>query len=204
MKSIYSFITVLLLVFCFLACKNTTKKTNDAPIENDPEETVYASEVIPFFDDWKLILGDGSNAGVANNFENKDFFYVANDGKDDWVVFKAPNGGNTHGSSNNTRTELAQIKKWYPKTANDKLTATLKVMNVSSTGDARVAATHAVVVGQIHSADAFENEPLKIFYKNTQVIPKALYFGIMRSIPRAMIILRGGTTLLLFGAMIFR
>ncbi|HAI42437.1 MAG TPA: polysaccharide lyase family 7 protein [Maribacter sp.] len=165
MKSKYSFITVLLFVFCFLACKNTTKKTNDAPIENDPEETVYASEVIPFFDDWKLILGDGSNAGVANNFENKDFFYVANDGKDDWVVFKAPNGGNTHGSSNNTRTELAQIKKWYPKTANDKLTATLKVMNVSSTGDGRVAATHAVVVGQIHSADAFENEPLKIFYK---------------------------------------
>jgi len=93
---------------CFTNCK----KTNDAPNENDPKETVYASEVIPFFDDWKLILGDGSNAGVANNFENKDFFYVANDGKDDWVVFRAPNGGNTHGSSNNTRTELAQIKKW--------------------------------------------------------------------------------------------
>lgn len=36
---------------------------------------------------------------------------------------------------------------------NDKLTATLKVMNVSSTGDARVAASYAVVVGQIHSAD---------------------------------------------------
>ncbi|MEP5831094.1 MAG: polysaccharide lyase family 7 protein, partial [Maribacter dokdonensis] len=61
----------LVTIFCFTNCKNTTKKTNDAPIENDPEETVYASEVIPFFDDWKLILGDGSNAGVANNFENK-------------------------------------------------------------------------------------------------------------------------------------
>lgn len=52
-----------------------------------------------------------------------------------------------------------------PKAANDKLTATLKVMNVSATGDARVAASHAVVVGQIHSADKHENEPLKIFYK---------------------------------------
>ena len=112
-----------------------------------------------------MILGDGSNAGVANNFENKDFFYTVNDDNSDWVVFKAPNGGDTHGTSNNTRTELAQIKKWYPKTANDKLTATLKVMNVSATGDARVAASHSVVVGQIHSADGHENEPLKIFYK---------------------------------------
>ena len=45
------------------------------------------------------------------------------------------------------------------------MSATLKVMNVSSTGDARVAATYSVVVGQIHSADGHENEPLKIFYK---------------------------------------
>jgi len=43
--------------------------------------------------------------------------------------------------------------------------ATLKVMNVSTTGDARVASTYSVVVGQIHSADGHENEPLKIFYK---------------------------------------
>jgi len=159
----------LLLVFCFTSCKNTTKKTSnsteDTSAENQSDKTVYASEVIPFFDDWKLILGDGSNVGIANDFENKDFFYTENENGEEWVVFKAPNGGNTHGTSNNTRTELAQIKKWYPETADDKLTATLKVMNVSSTGDARVASTHAVVVGQIHSADAFENEPLKIFYK---------------------------------------
>lgn len=38
-------------------------------------------------------------------------------------------------------------------------------MNVSTTGDARVAASYSVVVGQIHSADGHENEPLKIFYK---------------------------------------
>lgn len=129
------------------------------------ENPIYASHVIPFFDHWNLILGDGSNAGIANNFENKDFFFTTNDGTTDWVVFKTPNAGDTHGTSNNTRTELAQLKKWYPKTAKDKLTATLKVMNVSSTGDARVAASHSVVVGQIHSADKHENEPLKIFYK---------------------------------------
>jgi len=161
---------VILGIFLILgSCKNTAKEANTStPLSTskiDAQKTVYASDVIPFFDHWKLILGDGSNAGIANNFENKDFFYTANDGNSDWIVFKAPNGGDTHGTSNNTRTELAQVKKWYPKTANDKLTATLKVMNVSSTGDARVAASHAVVVGQIHSADKHENEPLKIFYK---------------------------------------
>ena len=45
------------------------------------------------------------------------------------------------------------------------MTATCKVMNVSPTGDARVAASYSVVIGQIHSADGHENEPLKIFYK---------------------------------------
>lgn len=45
------------------------------------------------------------------------------------------------------------------------MNATLKVMNVATTGDASVAATFSVVVGQIHSADGHENEPLKIFYK---------------------------------------
>jgi len=128
------------------------------------EEPAYASDVIPFFDHWNLILGNGTNAGVANKFEHKDFFYVSNDGNTDWVVYKAPNSGDTHGTSNNTRTELAQLKKWSAVDGG-KLSATLKVMNVSTTGDARVAASYSVVIGQIHSADGHENEPLKIFYK---------------------------------------
>lgn len=162
-KTITSLSTLLILgsLLILNSCNNTAKKTN----KEDAKKIVYASDITPFFDHWKLILGDGSNAGFANNFENKDFFYTANDSKNNWVVYKAPNGGDTHGTSNNTRTELAQAKKWYPKTADDKLTATLKVMNVSATGDARVAASYSVVVGQIHSADGHENEPLKIFYK---------------------------------------
>ena len=152
---------VLISLLTLNSCKDKHKKT----LEKKTEKTIYASDVIPFFDQWKLILGDGSNAGIPINFEHKDYFFTKNDGENNWVVFKTPNGGNTHGTSNNTRTELAQTKKWYPKTANDKLTATLKVMNVSSTGDARVAASYSVVVGQIHSADGHENEPLKIFYK---------------------------------------
>lgn len=161
---------LILGIFLILnSCSNTAKEPNTSTGlstgKKEVQKTVYASDIIPFFEHWKLILGDGSNAGIANNFEHKDFFYTTNDGASDWIVYKAPNGGDTHGTSNNTRTELAQVKKWYPATADDKLTATLKVMNVSTTGDARVAASYSVVVGQIHSADGHENEPLKIFYK---------------------------------------
>lgn len=156
-----TFIVALCVFYMLFSCKKNTHKG----AENRTQKTVYASEIIPFFDHWKLILGDGSNVGIANNFENKLFFYTANDGTSDWVVYKAPNAGHTHGTSNNCRTELAQTKKWYPATADDELTATLKVMNVSKTGDASVAASYSVVVGQIHSADGHENEPLKIFYK---------------------------------------
>ncbi|MCP9235226.1 polysaccharide lyase family 7 protein [Lewinella sp. JB7] len=137
---------------------------NDQPKEPEAATETYASDVLSFSDHWNLILGDGSNVGHPNNFEHPDFFYVAEDDGIDWVVFKSPNAGDTHGTSNNTRTELAQTKKWSPDTP-AKLSAQLKVMNVSATGDARVAASYSVVVGQIHSADGHENEPLKIFYK---------------------------------------
>ncbi|MDT0605477.1 polysaccharide lyase family 7 protein [Croceitalea rosinachiae] len=157
-KTIITAISILVVcVFPLISCNNSVKKKIEKP--------VYANDVIPFFQHWNLILGDGSNVGQATNYKNENFFYTESDDNADWVVFKTPNAGDTHGTSNNTRTELAQLKKWYPKTADDKLTATLKVMNVSATGDARVASTHSVVVGQIHSADGHENEPLKIFYK---------------------------------------
>ena len=111
-----------------------------------------------------MILGDGSNVGHPINFENKDYFFTTNDGQQDWVVYKSPNAGNTHGTSNNIRTELGQAKKWSAM-SEAKLTGTCKVMNVSTTGDARVAASYSVVIGQIHSADGHENEPFKLFYK---------------------------------------
>ncbi len=159
--------TTLLTAFLALGIclvLNSCFDTGNDPNKKGDQKTIYPSEVISFFDHWKLILGDGSNAGQAINFEQKDFFYSTNDEKGDWVVFKTPNAGNTHGTSNNTRTELAQSKKWFPMTE-AKLTGTCKVMNVSATGDARVAASYSVVIGQIHSADGHENEPFKLFYK---------------------------------------
>ena len=159
-KTIPLILALVSIGFGYSSCTTKAKKAS----KTSAEESHYPSDVIPFFDHWNLILGDGSNAGIANAFEQKDFFYTQKDSLGDWVVFKAPNAGDTHGTSNNCRTELAQLKKWSAKTP-AKLSARLKVMNVSATGDARVAASYSVVVGQIHSADGHENEPLKIFYK---------------------------------------
>ena len=157
-------ITVLAAVLIFGTSLDSCKDTPKKPSKEEALKTLHASDIITFFNDFNLILGDGSNVGHPVDYEQKDFFYTASDAQGDWVVYKAPNAGDTHGTSNNTRTELAQVKKWSPMTP-AKLTGTLKVMNVSATGDARVASTFSVVVGQIHSADGHENEPLKIFYK---------------------------------------
>ncbi len=157
MKKTNSIVFLILGIFLVLNGCSNTAKVND-------NSTVYPSDVIPFFNDFKLILGDGSNAGHPIDFENKDFFYTASEGETNWVVYKTPNAGNTHGTSNNTRTELAQVKKWSAM-SEAKMTGTCKVMNVSTTGDARVAASYSVVIGQIHSADGHENEPFKLFYK---------------------------------------
>ncbi|WP_163421623.1 polysaccharide lyase family 7 protein [Flagellimonas sp. CMM7] len=163
-KSIFIHFPLVISAILLLNCRTENKKQN--PIDNVGKVGmgVKANDIIPFFQHWNLILGDGSNIGQATEYEHKNFFYTTRDDKDDWVVFKTPNAGNTHGTSNNTRTELAQLKKWSPMTE-AKMNATLKVMNVATTGDASVAATYSVVVGQIHSADGHENEPLKIFYK---------------------------------------
>ena len=138
------------------SCTNSANKQNNS--------SLLPSDVTPIFDHWKLILGDGTNAGVPTKLINKDFFYTAKEDNTNWVVYKTPNAGNTHGTSSNTRTELAQLKKWSAM-SDAKLTATVKVMNVSPTGNPTVASTHSVVIGQIHSADGHENEPFKLFYK---------------------------------------
>jgi len=85
------------LAFTLATCstKNLTVEKTEAKTETF-QKTIYPSDVIPFFQHWNLILGDGSNAGQATNFENKDFFYATNDGKTNWAVFKTPNAGNTH------------------------------------------------------------------------------------------------------------
>ncbi|KJD37195.1 alginate lyase [Tamlana sedimentorum] len=155
---------ILSLLILFSDCKNSEKRIHLKLKEKMDLETTYPSDVIPFMDKWKIFLGDGTKSDSLINFDKEDFFYVENDGKTNWVVYKTPNSGITSRTSSNTRTELGEKKHWIPETGG-KLTGTLKVMHVSTSGDARVAASYSVVVGQIHSDEGHENEPLKIFYK---------------------------------------
>jgi hypothetical protein len=117
-----------------------------------------------FLSHWNLILGNGENISAVETFEDGRYFYKIKENGKAWLAFKTPNGGKTHGTSNNTRTELAQKLKWDTN-GPSVLSATVKVMAVSETGRNDAAASHSTVIGQIHSADGFENEPLKIFYK---------------------------------------
>ncbi|MBC2844126.1 polysaccharide lyase family 7 protein [Winogradskyella flava] len=160
-KSIVQFLFWLGVVFNIMSClgdDRTSKKADSKTV------TTYPSDVIPFMDKWKILLGNGTRSEDLVNFDNKDFFYVENDGKADWVIYKTPNAGVTSKNSNNTRTELHQKEYWTPEQGG-KLTGTLKVKHVSTTGDATIASSYCVVIGQIHSDEGHENEPLKIYYK---------------------------------------
>nr|WP_321247009.1 polysaccharide lyase family 7 protein [uncultured Psychroserpens sp.] len=157
-----SVITIIILL-ALVACKNNTKATSNTT-DKSKAETKYPSDVIPFMDEWKILCGDGTKSDSLVSFSKENFFYVENDGITDWVVYKTPNSGVTSRTSSNTRTELGQKAHWIPETGG-KLTGTLKVMHVSTTGDATAASSYSVVIGQIHSDEGHENEPLKIYYK---------------------------------------
>lgn len=154
-------LTLILAVLTLLnSCKNNSKTNSKATIKNTIK---YPSDVLQILDDCKIMLGDGSRIESIKDMEHKDYFYTKNDGVD-WVVYKTPNSGVTSKNSKNTRTELHEKYMWTPETGG-KLKAELKVQHVSTSGDARVAASYSVVVGQIHSGEGHENEPIKIFYK---------------------------------------
>ena len=148
--------TSLLVISCSVSTKKPESKTKSS--------IKYPSDVLPFMEKWKILLGDGTYENSLLNYQKKDFFYVEKDSVANWVVYKTPNAGITSKTSSNTRTELGEKKHWTPEIGG-KLTGTLKVKHVSISGDARVAASFSVVVGQIHSDEGHENEPLKIFYK---------------------------------------
>ncbi len=153
----------LIAVLALVACKNKTENISE---EKTITETNVKtpSDVIPFMDEWKILLGDGTHNDNLVGYAKDDFFYVESENQTDWVVYKTPNSGITSKNSGNTRTEMGQKKHWKP-TEGGKLTGTLKVQHVSTSGDARVAASYSVVVGQIHGTEGHENEPLKIYYK---------------------------------------
>ncbi len=159
MKKIISIIIVLII----LGCKDKTKfsSVNDTASKTTGK---YPIDIFPHLKEWKILLGDGTQVNELTNYERKDFFYVAEDEDLKWVVYKTPNSGITSRTSSNTRSELRHKKEWTPEVGGQ-LTGRLKVKHVSTSGDARVAASFSVVVGQIHSHEGHKNEPLKIVYK---------------------------------------
>jgi len=154
----------LILTCCSNRVKESKQKSSTSTTDKTVEKTVFPSDIIPFMDKFKILLGDGTSKNNLVNYEEKKFFYTANDGGKNWVVYKTPNSGVTSKNSSNTRTELHQVEEWTPQVGGH-LTGTLKVQHVSTSGDARVPASYSVVVGQVHSGSGHENEPLKIFYK---------------------------------------
>lgn len=44
------------------SCSHTAKE----PTEKEAQQTIYLSDITPFFNHWNLILGNGANAGHAN------------------------------------------------------------------------------------------------------------------------------------------
>lgn len=147
------------------AVTNTSTESADLvdSTEGTTDSAAYPSDVFSFFNQWRITIGDGETIDELLNYRHEDYFYTANDGTD-WVVYKSPNSGGTTPNSSNTRAELRQFSEWTPETE-ALMTGTLKVMHVSTTGDARVPAAFSVVIGQIHGAEGHKNEPLKIFYK---------------------------------------
>lgn len=160
-KSYALALSCLAFLLVLVGCKKTKDTLSQEKI---PAQVLYPSDVLPFMEQWKILLGDGTSIKDLSKYEKEDFFYTVQEGDTPWVVYKTPNSGVTSRTSSNTRTELGQKQHWTATTGGN-LTGTLKVTHVSTQGDARTAAGFSVVVGQIHSDDGHENEPLKIFYK---------------------------------------
>jgi hypothetical protein len=158
-KSLLLILALIVIVSCKDGSKTTSVTTTKA------EKTVKVpNDVIPFMDKWKILTGDGTYEDNLVNYSKDNFFYVETENNTDWVVYKTPNSGITSRTSSNTRSELGEKKHWIPEDGG-KLTGTLKVKHVSTTGDANISSAFSVVVGQIHSGEGHENEPIKIYYK---------------------------------------
>ncbi len=153
--------TAIFLLFTLCAC-TSCKKT--VTTNTSTEQTTFPSDVIPFMDKFKILLGDGTREDNLVQYQDKKFFYTASDKEGDWVVYKTPNKGVTSPNSSNTRSELHEKREWIPSEGGY-LTGTCKIQHVSTSGDPRVAASYSVVIGQIHGGEGHENEPIKIFYK---------------------------------------
>ena len=107
MNKVFRTIPIILILILALALNscNSSKKSKIP----EKSEIIYPSDVIPFMDKFKILLGDGTNEKNLIDYEAKDFFFTEEDKNDiNWVVYKTPNSGVTSRTSSNTRTELQE------------------------------------------------------------------------------------------------
>ena len=71
-KKIIRLSSMLLMLNIFLILNSCSNTANEAD-KTATQKTVYASDAIPFFKHFKLILGDGSNVGHPIDFEHKQY-----------------------------------------------------------------------------------------------------------------------------------
>lgn len=162
-----------------IATDSTAINSNTTISFDFPEDlaAAFPSDVFDHYSQWKITLGDGDEVKDLIDYKHDDFFYSTLEDTTNWVVYKTPNQGGTTANSSNTRSELRHnlpswlanpdeddVVEWTPEVGG-KLTGTCKVMHVSATADATIPASFSVVVGQIHSSEGHENEPIKIYYK---------------------------------------
>jgi|TARA_B110000908_G_scaffold7101_1_gene8862 hypothetical protein len=145
--------------YCFLIASSILFSLSSCDNKN-----LFPSDLYPETHLWSILLGDGTSSKQLTNFHDNDFFFTAKDIEGEWIVFKTPNSGVTSRTSSNTRSELGEINQWTPMQGGT-LNATVKVQHATSSGNPSVPASFSVVIGQIHSVEGHENEPLKIFYR---------------------------------------
>ena len=68
-KTVYILVALLTLI----ACKNNSKSISDTTVKT---ETIYPSDVIPFMDEWKILLGDGTYTDSLVNYEKNHYYFT--------------------------------------------------------------------------------------------------------------------------------
>lgn len=119
---------------------------------------------------WYLTLPSGSTVSVDalnDGYEKSETFYT--DEASGGLVFRCPNLAGTTGNSHYSRTELREMRAGTGSAKDDAnnwtldqggtLTATLRVDQVSTTGDA--SKVGRVIIGQIHG---YDSEPIRLYY----------------------------------------
>ena len=73
-KSVFQPLLMIGLALIISGCFDKAKKSNsEESKDNDKDITIYPSDVIPFMDEWKILLGDGTRSEDLVNYAKERF-----------------------------------------------------------------------------------------------------------------------------------